>query len=429
MRPKACLVTICAAALVLGLSSGAGLAYTYKKLYDFCSKQSCVDGAAPQAGLVVDSSGNLYGTTTGGGFNNGGTVFELSFNASKHSWKYQRLHTFCRELSCADGGAPYGTLIIDTAGNLYGTTYQNGAYGLGTVFELTPGAAGHKAVFKLLYTFPTGLGHSMAGLSYAGQSSGLAYDGTSAVFGTGVNSGSQQQGSLFMLTPGTPSWTYSDLHDFCVGGGRCHDGSGVVSGVILDADGDLFGTTQNTAFELSPAAPGGHFTVLYTACENLYCKQGSNLHSSLLMDSTGDLLGTAIYGGDVHHGCCGVLYELTQAGHGWNHGVVYDFCSRRDCDDGQQPQGPLIMAASGALVGTTPYGGGNTIDDNHAGGGTVYSLSGTALITLYAFCAQSSCADGEYPYAGVVEDMTGNLFGTTAYGGNSDLGVVFELTP
>jgi uncharacterized repeat protein (TIGR03803 family) len=428
-----------AGVLLAGLAAlaptGGASAYTYKVLYDFCSKQSCVDGAAPQSSVTVDPDGTLVGTTPNGG-REGGTAFRLSFAQPKDKWRYQRLYDFCKKPGCSDGLGPVAPLVIDAAGNLYGTA-AGGGNGCGTLFELSPATRGQKPQYKVLYTFSpvnpcNGGGQPQGRLTYAGQSSGLLYDGTSPLFGTGTDSGTHNDGTVFMLTPGTP-WTYTTLYNFC-SQAQCADGAGALAGVTLDASGNIFGATEaggtvgpGAAFELQ--SPSWTYKKLYDFCQSRRCADGRQPEGELVFDAAGNLFGTTLIGGPAHNGCCGTLYKLAPQGSGWTQSIAYSFCSQRNCRDGSEPTGPLVMDASGALIGTTVTGGGNNIDANHEGGGTVYRFDGTSLQTLYSFCAQANCADGEGPRGGVSADQAGDLFGTTIVGGKFDEGVVFELSP
>lgn len=437
--------TALAAAMLSGLAAlapaGGASAYTYKVLYDFCSKQSCVDGAKPQASVTVDPDGTLVGTTPNGGpsTSNGGTAFRLSFVQPKDKWRYQRLYGFCGKPGCSDGLNPTAPLIVDIAGNLYGTTFEGGD-GCGVFFELSPATRGQKPLFRILYVFSAPTGSSCAGggrvqrrLTYAGQSSGLLYNGVSPLFGTGTDGGAHNGGTVFMLTPGT-FWTYATLHDFCAHG-QCSDGDILLAGVTLDANGNLFGATvdggkihgSGVAFELQ--SPSWTYKNLYDFCSRKRCVDGSQPRGEIAIDAAGNLFGTTIVGGTVHGSCCGTIYKLAPQGDEWNQSVAYSFCSQRNCRDGNGPTGPLSLDASGGLIGTTTAGGGNSSDEYLGGGGTVYRFDGASLQTLYSFCARPQCTDGAEPQGGVSADQAGDLFGTTMAGGKFDQGVVFELSP
>lgn len=149
------------------------------------------------------------------------------------------------------------------------------------------------------------------------------------------------------------------------------------------------------------------------------------------MDAAGNLFGTTLVGGkSCPKETCGVVYAFkgnkTRPFH-----VLYDFCSVSDCADGSGPTGNLLLGDSGELFGTASQGGGNDIDQDQVGGGVVFQLTGTAYQKLYAFCARSSCKDGQYPNGTIVRDAGGNIFGTTLLGGSGTKpgGVVFELEP
>jgi hypothetical protein len=151
------------------------------------------------------------------------------------------------------------------------------------------------------------------------------------------------------------------------------------------------------------------------------------------MDGAGNLYGTTAAGGantscDGHS--CGVVFELTPSGTGWSETVLYSFCSQSNCADGNYPSAGLIMDGAGNLYGTTLESGKNTCQTSY-GCGVVFELTpttnGWSETVLYSFCSQSNCADGNYPSAGLIMDGSGNLYGTTIYGGNN-WGVVFELT-
>ena len=125
-------------------SDAAAHKYKYHELYSFCSQANCPDGSLPQAGLTMDAAGNLYGTTTGGGANANGTVFELVHEGPK-KWKQRTLYDFCSEANCTDGALPLSNLILDTAGNLYGTAASRGAHNSGVAFKLDPNASGKRS--------------------------------------------------------------------------------------------------------------------------------------------------------------------------------------------------------------------------------------------------------------------------------------------
>ncbi|HTV65358.1 MAG TPA: choice-of-anchor tandem repeat GloVer-containing protein [Bryocella sp.] len=182
------------------------------------------NGVWPYDTLVMDSAGNLYGGTRGGG-SGYGLVFELSPNGS--GWTENILHEFDGN----DGEGAVGGLVFDSAGNLYGTTWTNGSGGGGTVFELSPSANGWQ--FNLLYSF--------AGCYECGPADTLAIDAAGNLYGTTYKDGANGQGNVFKLTNSNGQWTYTDLYDF-----NCNaDGAEPNGGPVLDSGGNIYGTTTS----------------------------------------------------------------------------------------------------------------------------------------------------------------------------------------
>lgn len=411
-------VTILAlAGLALG---GRASAASLQTLYNFCSQgTTCTDGRSPVAPLTMDKSGNLYGTTPEGGAHNYGAVFELTANGTETV-----LYSFCPPpVSPCTSGAQPNALLIDASGNLYGTTYSGGARGGGTVFELTPNAATWN--FTVLYN----LGSSGDG---AYSFAGLVMDASGNLYGTTSHGGAHGAGAVFELTLTTSkTWTEKVLYSFCSqGGGKCTDGEGpYYSGVILDNSGNLYGTTiigglhgYGVVYELAP--PSGTKTswtetVLYDFCSQggAKCTDGDEPVASLLMDNSGILYGTATRGGSYNGG---VVFELKPDR---SETVLWSFALTGG--DGNAPWSDVIMDGSGSLYGTTNSGG-------IQGGGTIFKLTpnGTTWTeALVSFCLAlktgNVCPNGTTPYAGLIMDKSGNLYGTTAGNGAHDGGTVF----
>jgi uncharacterized repeat protein (TIGR03803 family) len=194
-------------------------------LYSFCSIANCTDGSVPFAGLVQGFDGNLYGTTSMGGTNNQGVVFEITPEG-----KLTRLYSFCSAANCADGAVPYADLTRSRNGHLYGTTYAGGASSDGTVFEVTP--AGRMTTL-----------HSFNGADGAAPYTGALLEGIDGNFyGTtfdgGANAGYGLGGTVFKMTPAGKLTT---LYSFCAESG-CADGRGPVGGLVQGVDGTLYGT-------------------------------------------------------------------------------------------------------------------------------------------------------------------------------------------
>jgi uncharacterized repeat protein (TIGR03803 family) len=208
--------------------TGSGMVYRLTKsgnnwtetpIYSFGGQP---DGQAPYAGVILDSNGNLFGTTVYGGLYGNGTVFELKY-VNGIGWTEQVLYNF---QNLSDGGYPSAGLIRDSTGNLYGATEQGG----GTVFELSP--VGDTWVFTLLYTFP-GSG------PYCGPAQSLSMDNSGSLYGTTFCGGANGSGNIFKFTKTQNGWEYASLHDFTEG----TEGWSPLSQVTIDTDGTLYGTT------------------------------------------------------------------------------------------------------------------------------------------------------------------------------------------
>ena len=228
----------------LGGASGNGTVFEEKRsghtwtesvIYSFTGGN---DGANPPAGVTVDAHGNLYGTSSLGGANGGGVVYELS--PSNSGWTQTVLYTF---QGLSDGQNPVGGVVLDRAGNLYGTTFDGGVNGGGTVYELSPSSAGW--TFTTLYSFTGGYGGPYNKLTLAKGS----------IYGFTNSEGANGLGSVFKLTPSNGGWTFTDLHDFTGGS----DGALPYGSVAVDSNGNVFGTAavggsenQGLVFEITP---------------------------------------------------------------------------------------------------------------------------------------------------------------------------------
>jgi len=363
-------------------------------------------------GLVQDAAGNFYGTTCcdGSGF---GTVFKLD-----PSGTVTVLYAFT---GGADGGKPMAALVWDSAGNLYGTTSVGGASGQGTVFKLTSGTE------TVLYSFTGGADGS-------GPTITLTIDAAGNLYGTTEGGGSSGFGTVFKVDA---SGNYSLLHSFT----GVPDGNSPLAGVVLDAAGNLYGTTSNggvTGGECSTYGCGTVFKVDAANTETvLYSFKGGTSGSSdgafpnagLILDASGNLYGTTTEGGPL--GCyhifygviqnpCGVVFKLDKTG---TETVLHGFTG---VPDGGIPKGSLILDAAGNLYGTTSEGGSGpqtlTYKSNQqqVGNGAIFKVdaAGTGTV-LYSFTGQG---DGESPTAGLIMDSAGNLYGTTTT-------TVFNLNP
>jgi uncharacterized repeat protein (TIGR03803 family) len=370
-------------------------------------------GGDCQAGLISDAAGNLYGATVGGGPGNGGTVFELSPNENG-SWTAKVLHHFLSGVD--DGDNPHGTLAFDPAGNLYGTTFYGGASNNGTVFELIPQSNGNWKEKQL---------HAFTATNGDGQNpqEGVTLDSAGNVYGTTYYGGTQGYGMIFQLSPqSNGGWKEKIVHDFNDNG---VDGLYPYAGLALDASGNLYGATQSggaagagTIFRFVPKAGGWSQEILhdfpYDNGVDGYSPQGAPI-----FDASGNLYGTTSEGGASDRGT--VFELLPQSGGGWTEEILHNFADNGV--DGYYPYASLVFDASGNLYGTSVPGGAY-------GDGAVFKLEpmaggGWSENTVYSFAK----AGGIYPSAALIVDAAGNLYGTTDEGGVHRNGTVFEIKP
>jgi uncharacterized repeat protein (TIGR03803 family) len=322
------------------------------------------------------------------------------------------------------GANPHAGLIFDAAGNLYGTTTRGGAYGGGTVFKLTPNSDGTWTE-SVLHSFATGEDSRY-------PQGNLIFDAAGNLYGT--TSGGEQDGSgtVFKLTPNSDgSWTESVLYAFC-SLKNCTDGASPFAGLIFDQAGNLYGTTAvggatggGTAFKLTPNSNGSWMEgVLYSFCSLTNCADGYEPSAGLIFDQAGNLYGTTASGGEQDGS--GTVFKLTPNSDGsWTESVLHSFTST---PDGANPFAGLIFDAAGNLYGTTTAGGSNKCG---GGCGTVFKLKpnsdGTWTESVLRRFAGHLAAT---PYAGLTFDVAGkNLYGTTEFGGGQDGGSVFKLAP
>lgn len=288
---------------VYKLAPGGGGKWIKSVLYSFSGN----DGAFPLGGLTLDSAGNLYGTTWQGGNsqscpqNGCGVVFKLT-PGGKGQWSETVLHAF----SGTDGSQPNGTLIFDASGNLYGTASEGGNYkacssiGCGVVFELSPGGQGQWTETVL---------HAFSGKDGVTPIGNLVFDSAGNLYGATSYIG-EQYGMVFKLSPGA-EWTLSILHVFS---GKTAE---YPTGITLDATGNLFGTTaeSNTGdgivYELTAVSGGqSNFKILHFFSGI----DGDSAQAAPILDAAGNLYGTTFWGGNLNNCAngCGVVFMITR---------------------------------------------------------------------------------------------------------------------
>jgi uncharacterized repeat protein (TIGR03803 family) len=351
------------------------------------------------------------------------------------------IHAFSGQLSsghASDGSYPSGPMVMDAAGNLYGTTQSGGETGFGTVFQLTPPTtSGGSWTETVIYNFKR---------NHDGQAPlALTFGWEGSLYGVAEKAAENDAGAVFRLTKMSDgTWSEGLIYQF-------PNGEGYPQTLIGDKSGNLYGTTLQgnnscncgTVFELSPPKSGEGWveTTVYTftgAADG----DGADPSGPLVLDGLGNLYGGTEEGGtDTGNSCvsvlnsgCGAIFELSpQSGGSWAETILHSFAETVGQPWG--PFGPLVFDASGNLYGTTAFGGSFT---NCGGGcGTVFELSPPSApggawteTTLHQFeSGPEAKQDGFGPANGVVFGLYGALYGTTGSGGSSGFGTVFSLRP
>jgi uncharacterized repeat protein (TIGR03803 family) len=337
------------------------------------------------------------------------------------AWASPKFHVMHAFAGGNDPWGPTGVLTLDSAGNLYGTSFYGGStdcggYGCGTVFRLTP-KNGHWAE-TVLYNFPSLV-------SYAGASGPLAFDSAGNIYGIGIfsyyDNGQFYGGELFQVLHDGGSYTGSTLHAF-VGGND--DGSYPNPGLVRDGAGNLYGSTQQggdlnnngVIFEFSPNGDGTWTeTLLYQFGQGKsYLPMGP-----MIIDKAGNLYGTTTGGGAYG---VGSVYKLSQANGVWTIESLYDFTPSPNYGEPPTPGG-LVMDAEGNLYGNTQY-------DGVYGVGSLFKLTPTVGYWKFSLIHSfTGSTDGGYPVGGIAIDPQGNLYGTTYSGGLFQYGTVYKFSP
>ncbi len=332
-----------------------GSGWTHVVIFDFYDTY----GGFPGGALAIDGNGNLYGTTGTGGDNYKGNVYELSPNP-EGGWTATILYSFT---DGPDGGYPYGGVILDKTGNLYGTASEGGLLsdcdgaGCGVVFELSQGSDGVWTETVL---------HSFTEADGALPSSGLAFDTKGNLYGTTAAGGASTAclgspangcGTVFRLSPSAGVWTETTLHSFYV---TSQDGTNPRG--VTYRDDKLYGITfgggtqyDGTVFEVTLTTSGATESVLHSFGAGT---DGTQPLGTVVFDKAGDLYGSASRGGGTSacYDGCGAIFELKPKGIGWTEGLLHTFTGG---NDGGQPSATLTISPEGTLLGTASLGGTN----------------------------------------------------------------------
>lgn len=352
---------------VYELSSAIDGRWSETILYNFCTTGNpltCTDGAVPLGGLIMDASGNLYGTAASGGISESGVVFQLAPpSGGSGNWTETVLWSFKSNDQNNGWGPGPGKLNMDSVGNIYGTTHGGGKKNLGVVYELSPVGDGSYS-FSIL--------HSFSGRDGESPQYGVARDNAGNLYGTtpfggktspNCTSGDGSCGVVYELTQSNGVWSESVLYKFNGVTGKYPQ-----TPISIGKDGSLYGTFSG----------GGQ--------------------------------------GDCAFETCGGVFKLTRGAEG---GKKYTFYFNDGSGFGAPTTG-LLLGTNGAIYGT--------VNDGEKGAGGVFVLRGKTETTLYKFCSQPGCMDGRIPSLGTLIGRSGVLYGNTLEGGAYNTGVVYSLT-
>ncbi len=396
------LVIVCTAILV----SSAAASTT--QIYSFGGGS---DGEYTDTELVIDSAGNLYGTSVQGGTFGGGTVFELSPSGS--TWTHTVLYNFT---GGADGGEPYKGVTLDAQGNLYGTAVTGGSGscegGCGVVYKLTRSGT----------TWAQSVIHAFSGTDGSGPGSPVAFDKQGNLYGTTPTGGAKGDGVIYEMKANVNGgWNFYVIHTFTGG----LDGlGGSASRLLIDSTGNIYGVNTvggahgfGNVFELKLTAGKWQLTTLYSFQDQ---PDGASPYGGVIFGKDGNLYGTTYYAGanDV-----GTVYKLTNNNGSWTESVLYSF---KGGSDGDSPISSLAADSQGNLYGTTSDGGAAA-----CGCGTIFKMSQNSSgvwteSVVYRFPGDPKPG---FAYNGMVFDGKGSFYGVTVHGGSGNDGSAYKFTP
>jgi len=391
-------------AVVCITCAGSASAQTLTTLVSFDG----TNGGEPEAALIADANGNLFGTTYAGGTYDAGTVFEIVKTGNSYAASPTTLVSF----DGTHNRTPAARLLIDANGNLFGTTAIGGVVacggsGCGTVFEIVKAGGKYASAPKTLVQFNYTNG--------AWPFTGLIADANGNLFGTTYAGGTYDAGTVFEVVKTGSSYANDPTTLVTFDG---PNGANPRGDLLIDANGDLFGTTQQggsadggTVFEV--VKTGNSYANTPTTLANLY----GTSQGGLIADANGNLFGTTFAGGNLN---AGTVFEIVKTGQTYASTpiVLVSFGG----SDGRYPDCDLLADAKGDLFGTTEGGGSSTYGTlfEIVKAGSDYASTPTTLINFDG-------SNGGAPVAGLIADASGNLFGTTQYTYTTD-GTVFEVT-
>src|SRR5579859_6848755 len=375
------------------LATAAWAASTTKLIYSFAGN---ADGAYTDTELVMDSAGNLYGTSVQGGKSGGGTVFQIT-----PSGAHTVLYNFT---GGADGGEPYKGVTLDAHGNLFGTAVTGGGGscegGCGVVFMLSN--SGGSWNFSVIHTFTGGADGS-------GPGSPVSIDKNGNVYGTTPTGGANGMGVVYkLMSNATGGWTLHVIHTFT---GGADGGGGSAGRLLIDAGGNLYGVCTvggvngfGTVYKMFSIQGQWQLTTLYAFKDQ---PDGALPYGGVVFDKFGNLYGTTYYAGAND---LGSVYKLTRNNGTWTESVLYSF---KGGTDGDSPISSLVADAAGNFYGTTSGGG------SSCACGVIFKMTRGASGTwkesvVYRF---PGAPEPGFAYNGMIGDGAGNFYGATVHGG------------